>query len=101
MSARTIGAVLGAHRVSAEQLATAELRAGAPERSDSVSAFLHRWVEPLARHYPGTTLGALRELSLRDIAALIYWRGQALAAQNDRRQERAHDDDDELFGEVR
>lgn len=65
-------------------------------RAITVTAFLMRYAARLAAAYPGTTLVTLRELSLRDIAHLLYWRAQAAARDDDR-----EDVHDEMFGEAR
>lgn len=84
-----MGALLGLHRPPPR---TAQEQAEPP--TDTISAFLRRYAGALAQAYPGTTLATMRELSLRDIAHLLYWRAEHAKTDDDL-------DDDDEFGEVR
>lgn len=84
-----MGALLGLHR--AEPRTAQEL---AEPPADTISAFLRRYAGAV-----GMDLVTMRQLSLRDIAHLMYWRAER--SKTDDERERDSDLHDELFGEVR
>lgn len=89
--------LLGLHRSAVEELPTAQRRAEAELECQTVSAFLRRWVLPLGEVFPGVTIAALRDHSLRDIASLILGRGERIeAAQRARKPDLLED----IYGEV-